>query len=312
MSFVAAVVQAFGHGFDLTRSLSTIERLAASASEMEAELVVFPEAFVGGYPKGTSFGSFVGGRSEAGRDEFETYMQSAVVEHGEASDALCEIAARFQVLLVVGVVERSGSTLYNSIWFFDPDTGYLGSHRKVMPTGAERLMWGFADASTMPVFETRIGRLGAVTCWENYMPLLRTAMYQKGIELWCAPTADSRDSWLASMRHIAREGHCFVFSACQHMTTEQVPDSYERVEGLDGVLMAGASCIVDPLGNVIAGPTYDSEAVLTATIDLRQVRRAAFDFDPVGHYARPDLFRLYVDDRPKRPATFATEQPTDR
>ncbi|OWW18306.1 hypothetical protein AYR66_01650 [Noviherbaspirillum denitrificans] len=176
-------------------------------------------------------------------------------------------------MLVVGVIERGGGTLYCCVLFFDADGNCLGKHRKLMPTGAERLIWGFGDGSTLPVFDSPLGRIGAVICWENYMPLLRMAMYAKGIQIYCAPTADPRDSWLASMRHIAIEGRCFVLACNQYLLRHQVaPDAPNALgDAADSVLQWGGSCIVNPFGEVLAGPDYDGEAVIVAEIDIAAI-----------------------------------------
>ena len=208
--------------------------------------------------------------------------------------------------LVVGVVERSGGTLYCTVVFLGSDGRYLGKHRKLMPTASERLVWGFGDGSTLTVADTDIGRIGAVICWENYMPLLRAAMYAKGVEIYCAPTADARATWLPSMRHIAQEGRCFVLSANQFARRKDYPTDYQTEFGDDPqtVISRGGSCIVDPFGNFLAGPNTDGEAILVAEIDRAQIVRGKFDLDVVGHYARPDIFQLHVDERPKQPVTL--------
>jgi nitrilase len=205
------------------------------------------------------------------------------------------------MFVVMGCIERDGGTLYCTALFFDGDKGLVGKHRKLMPTGAERLIWGFGDGSTMPVFDTPLGRIGAVICWENYMPMLRMAMYDKGITLYCAPTADDRDTWLPTLRHIALEGRCFVLSACQHITRGAYPDDYDCALGddPDTVLMRGGSAIVGPLGEVLAGPNFDAETILYAQIDQGEVARGKYDFDVVGHYARSDVFQMTVDETPR-------------
>jgi len=185
------------------------------------------------------------------------------------------------VWLVIGVIERDGGTLYCTALFFAPDGALAGKHRKLMPTAMERLIWGFGDGSTLPVIETGFGRIGAVICWENYMPLLRAAMYAKGIQLYCAPTVDDREVWPVTMRHIALEGRCFVLSACQSSSSENI---------------RGGSLIVGPLGKVLAGPDYSGECILTADIDVGETVEGKFDLDVAGHYARPDVFRLEVNE----------------
>jgi nitrilase len=175
-----------------------------------------------------------------------------------------------------------------------------------MPTASERLVWGFGDGSTLPIYDTPLGRLGAVICWENYMPLLRAAMYAKGIEIYCAPTADGRDTWLPTMQHIAMEGRCFVLTCNQFARRSDYPAHYPTVYGdaPDTVISRGGSCIVGPLGQVLAGPNFEAEAILTAQIDRREIARGKMDFDVVGHYARPDVFRLTVDETPRPAVSF--------
>src|SRR5262245_37077283 len=213
--FLAAVVQNAPVVFDVEKTLEKIGQLSSEAASAGARLVVFPEAFVSAYPKGLDFGARVGLRSPEGRDVFKRYFDSAIAVPGPATEHLGRTAKTNKIYLVVGVIEREIGTLYCTALFFAPDGTLLGKHRKLMPTAMERIIWGFGDGSTMPVFDTSIGKLGAVICWENYMPLLRMSMYAKGIELYCAPTADDRDTWLSTMKHVALEGRCFVLSACQ-------------------------------------------------------------------------------------------------
>ena len=307
MSIVrASVVGGAPVAFDLVRSLERVAELTARAAAEGSQLVVFPEAFLGGYPKGIDFGARVGQRTPEGRDWFRRYRDAAVEVPGPATEALGAIAHEHDVHLVVGVVERDGGTLYCTVVFLGPDGGLLGKHRKLMPTAMERLIWGFGDGSTLPVLETPLGRIGAVICWENYMPALRLTMYAKGIQLYCAPTVDDRETWLPTMRHIALEGRCFVLSANQFARRRDYPADYAPLQGddPDAVLIDGGSCIVDPLGRVLAGPVFGEEAILTADLDLDQIARGTFDFDAIGHYARPDVFRLSVDERPKPPVAF--------
>jgi nitrilase len=297
----AAVVQAAPVAFDRERTLEKVATLTGDAAGRGAQLVVFPEAFISAYPRGLSFGAVVGIRTDAGREEYRRYWESAVDVPGPAVDLLGNIAAESGVHLVIGVIERDGGTLYCSVLFFAPNGQYLGKHRKLMPTASERLIWGFGDGSTMPVFDTPLGKLGAVICWENYMPLLRMAMYAKGVQLYCAPTADGRDTWLPTMRHIALEGRCFVLSCNQFCRRADYPDDYATAFGdePDTIISCGGSCIIGPLGQVLAGPDFDGETILTADLDMGDIARGKFDFDVAGHYARPDVFRLVVDERPR-------------
>jgi nitrilase len=311
-AFKVAVVQASPVVFDRERTLEKLCSLAGEAARKGARLVLFPEAFVSAYPRGLDFGAVVGNRTDAGRRDFQRYWESSVDVPGPAVDALAKTARTHDIHLVVGVVERDAGTLYCTVLFFAPDGSYLGKHRKVMPTASERLVWGFGDGSTMPVFDTPLGKLGAVICWENYLPLLRAAMYAKGIELYCAPTADMRDSWIASMRHIAVEGRCFVLSCNQFNRRKDFPTDYRTPFGDDPetVMSRGGSCIVDPFGNFLAGPNVDGEAILIADIDRSQIVQGKYDIDVVGHYARPDIFQLYVDEQPKRPVSYSARSAT--
>jgi nitrilase len=273
-----AVVQSAGVLYDAESAVAKAERLLGETAG--AQLVVFPEAFLGGYPKGQDFGARVGSRTPEGRKAFRRYYEGAIDVPGPATERLAAAAREAGAWVVIGAIERDAGTLYCTALFFSPDGRLAGKHRKLMPTAMERLIWGFGDGSTLPVIDAGFGRIGAVICWENYMPLLRTAMYRKGIQFYCAPTVDDRESWPGSMRHIALEGRCFVLSACQF-----VPD-----------LVRGGSVIVSPLGRVITGPNYEGECVLRAEVDPGEIAEGKFDLDVVGHYARPDVFRLEVDE----------------
>ena len=298
--FIAAVVQDCPAVFDSAATVEKAVSLIGQAAKKDASLIVFPEAFISGYPKGLDFGARVGVRKEKGRDVFARYFESAIEVPGPETAVLAAAARDAKAHLVIGVIERGGATLYCTILFFSPEGELLGKHRKLMPTAMERLIWGFGDGSTMPVFDTPIGKLGAVICWENYMPLMRTAMYSKNIQLYCAPTADDRDSWGPSMIHVALEGRCFVISACQYLKRGDCPDDYEAIQGDDPeiVLMRGGSCIVSPLGEMLVAPNFDGPGIFTHEIDLGEIARAKYDLDVTGHYARADVFRLYVNERP--------------
>lgn len=295
-----AIIQDAPQAFDIELSLATALSRIAEAATQGAQLVVFPEAFLGGYPKGVDFGARLGMRAPEGRALFQRYYDGAVDVPGLITSQLGVAARQHQLHLVIGVIERDGGTLYCTVLFFGPEGGLLAKHRKVMPTAMERLIWGFGDGSTLPVVPTAIGRIGAVICWENYMPLLRMAMYAQGIQIYCAPTVDDRDTWLPTMRHIAVEGRCFVLSSCQFAQRSDYPPDYAPLQGNDPdtVLIRGGSCIINPLGEVIAGPIYDAATILTAELDLKLIARGKFDLDVVGHYARPDIFQLRVNTQP--------------
>jgi len=301
-SFVAAVVQDCAAVFDRAATLEKVRDLTSEAGKLGARVIVFPEAFVSGYPKGLDFGARIGSRKSEGRDDFRRYFESAIDVPGPDTEFIGAAARAAKAYLVIGVIERDGGTLYCTILFFAPDGSLLGKHRKLMPTAMERLVWGFGDGSTMPVFDTDVGRMGAVICWENYMPLMRTAMYAKQIQLYCAPTADDRDSWAPSMIHVSLEGRCYVLSACQYLTRADCPETYDSIHGDDPktVLMRGGSCIVSPMGQLLAGPDFSGPTILTAEVDLGEITRSKYDLDVTGHYARPDVFRLHVNERPMR------------
>ncbi|OEC39193.1 nitrilase [Pseudomonas sp. 1D4] len=273
-----------------------------------AALVVMPEALLGGYPKGEIFGTRLGYRLPEGREAFARYHANAIDVPGAETEALAGLSARTGASLVLGVIERAGSSLYCTALFFEPGEGLVARHRKLMPTGTERLIWAKGDGSTLPVVDSAAGRLGAAICWENHMPLLRTAMYAKGVELWCAPTVDEREVWQCSMRHIAHEGRCFVISACQVQPSPR--ELGIEVPGWDDdrPLIQGGSVIVDPLGEVLAGPLRNATGLLCAEVDTEQLTRARYDFDVVGHYARPDVFELRVDERAKPGVRFERDQ----
>ena len=301
-----AAVQAGSIAFDTQATMLKLERIVAEAAAGGAKLIVFPEAFVGGYPKGHSFGAVVGSRTEDGRDWFRRYYDGAIDLPGPEAERLGELAIEHDATLAVGLIEREGGTLYCTVAFFGPDGLMTGKHRKLMPTAAERLVWGFGDGSTMPVVESPVGRIASAICWENYMPLYRAALYGKGVQIWCAATVDDRDRWSATMQHIALEGRCFVISANQYSVRSDYPADYDTGFGddPDAVLIGGGSCIVDPHGSFIAKPNHDGETIIYADVDLDEIVRGTYDLDVVGHYARPDVFQLQVNEAKQDPVVF--------
>jgi len=273
-----AVVQAGTCLYDTPRTLEKFEDLLGDAARAGAELVVFPEAFIGGYPKGEDFGARVGSRTPKGRTDYQRYYDSAMALDGPELARICKAVARANVNVVVGVIEQGGATLYCTALYFAKDGTLVGKHRKLMPTAMERLIWGFGDGSTLSVQNMDVGKVGALICWENYMPLARTHMYAQGVEFYCAPTVDDRPVWTPTMQHIAIEGRCFVLSAVQHT---------DRVNG--------GSCIVSPFGDLLAGPVFGEDVILTADLDKSLITQGKYDLDTVGHYARPDVFSLHVN-----------------
>ena len=298
-----AVVQAAPVLFDREASLQKACRLTAQAAEQGAKVILFPAAFSPAAPRGLSFGTVVGSRTPAGRRTWERYWANSVEVPGQVTGALGEAARNAQAYLAIGVNERdtdsSGGTLYCTLLYFGPDGALLGKHRKLKPTAAERLIWGEGDGSTLTAVRTEFGIIGGLICWENYMPLARMAMYGKGVELYLAPTADSREVWQATMRHIALEGRCFVLGCNQFVTRDMYPQDLDGIEELESqpeVMCRGGSVIVSPLGEVLAGPLFDEEGILYAELDMAEIVRGKFDFDVVGHYARPDVFKLEVNE----------------
>jgi nitrilase len=306
-TFTVATVQAASIPFDLGASLDKAHRLTLEAAEAGARLVLFPEAFISGYPSGLSFGTVVGKRSPEGRRIWERYWYSSVEIPSPATEKLAAAAREAGVFLVMGVIEKdtqnTGGTLYCTLLYFGPDGRLLGKHRKLKPTAAERFIWGEGDGSTLPVLSTELGKIGGLICWENYMPLARMSMYSKGVQIYLAPTADSRESWQATIKHIACEGRCYVLGCNQYFTRDMYPKDFEGWEELRDqpeVLSRGGSAVISPLGEVLAGPLFDQEGILTADLDLAEVARGKFDFDVVGHYSRPDVFQLIVNEEPAR------------
>jgi nitrilase len=297
-----AVVQAAAVPFDTEACVDKAVRLIGEAAATGAKVILFPEAFIPGYPKGLNYGLVVGARDAAGREEFRLYLDAAIEVPGLQTQRLGEAAAAHGSYVVIGVIERELGTCYCTVLFFAPDGRLLGKHRKLMPTALERMIWGFGDGSTLTVVDSPYGRIGSVICWENYMPMLRMAMYSKNVVLYCAPTADDRDTWLSSMQHVALEGRCFVLTACQFIRKKDFPDTVRVSLGdsPDAVLMRGGSAIISPLGKVLAGPHFQGETILTAALDLNDIGRGKFDFDAAGHYSRPDVFQLIVNEAPMR------------
>ncbi|KEQ25883.1 carbon-nitrogen hydrolase family protein [Paenibacillus tyrfis] len=299
-----AVIQAAPILFDKQSAMDKIASMTREAAGQGANLIVFPEVFLPGYPRGLSFGTRVGSRNADGRKDWERYWASSIDIPGAETGILGELAKELGVYLVIGVVERdrefSTGTLYNSMVYIGPDGALLGKHHKLVPTGAERLFWGQGDGSTLTVIDTPFGRIGGLICWENYMPLARMAMYAQGIDIYLAPTADARDTWQATIRHIACEGRCFVISCNQFATKASYPTDlacYEDIKDDADMLSRGGSAIVGPLGEYVVEPLENQEGILIATLDLSQVVQSRFDFDVTGHYSRPDVFQLIVNDK---------------
>ncbi len=301
--YKVACVQATPHIFDIKKTVEKAKKLIAEAASQGCQLVVFPETFIPGYPSGLGFGTVVGSRTLAGREQFKEYWQNSVEVPGKTTQALGECAKKHNVFVVMGVTERDkiSQTMYCTLLYFGPDGTLLGKHRKMKPTAAERLVWGEGDGTTLSTFDTDLGKIGGLICWENYMPLARMAMYNKGIEIYIAPTADSRKTWQSTMEHIACEGRCYVIGCNQYFTKSDYPKHLQSELATDRpeVLSRGGSVIVSPLGEVLAGPLYDKEGILTAEIDLDEIVKSRMDFNVTGHYSRNDIFDLKVNGQPE-------------
>ena len=296
-----AVVQAAPCLFDREASVDKACRLIGEAARAGAQVIVFPEAFIPAYPRGLTFGVVIGSRTAAGRATWERYWANSVDVPSAATERLSQASRDAGAYVVMGVIERETTgtrgTLYCAALYFGPNGELLGKHRKLKPTAAERLVWGEGDAGTLTVVDTPYGRLGGLICWENYMPLARVALYEKGVDLYVAPTADSRDAWQATLRHIALEGRCFVLGCNQFVTRSMYPPDLPGIEDLatqPEIMCRGGSAIYSPLGEAVAGPLWDAEGILYADLDMGEVVRGRFDFDVTGHYARPDIFQLIV------------------
>ena len=300
-SFKASVIQAAPILFDLEKTLDKVESLVGQCAD--SELILFPEAFVSAYPRGLSFGTVVGSRTEDGRALWQRYWDASVAEGDAAYQRLGQMARSAKTFLAIGVNEKDtvSGTLYCSIFYFSPKGEMIGKHRKIKPTAQERVIWGEDDGSTLSTFNTELGKVGGLICWENYMPMARMAMYEKGVQIYLAPTADARDNWQATMKHIALEGRCYVLACNQFVTKDMYPEDILATGELNDqpeVMSRGGSTIIDPLGEVLAEPLWDKEGILTAEINLDRVTQAKLDFDPIGHYHRPDLFNLSVKNMP--------------
>jgi len=289
---------------------ATVEKVATfidKAAGEGAALIVFPETFIPTYPdwvwRTTAF-------SRQSADLFARLLDQSVVVPSATTEAIGESAARANAFISIGVNEReeTGSTLYNTQLYFDNEGTLIAKHRKLMPTGGERLVWGMGDGSTLDVLQTPFGRLGGLTCWENYMPLARAALYAKGIEIYLAPTWDNSDVWVASMQHIAKEGRMFVVGVNFCMRGSDVPEGVpardELYGGEDDWLSKGNSVIVAPSGHILAGPLVGEEGIIYADIDVADAQRERHQFDPVGHYARAEVLQLRVRTDAARAVVF--------
>ncbi|WP_282080219.1 carbon-nitrogen hydrolase family protein [Aquimarina algiphila] len=288
--------------FDKDKTIKKIEQLTQKYAKEGCELLVFPESFIPGYPRGFSFGAKIGSRTDDGRALYAEYAKNSIDLESEDLKRLEKLSKSNNIYLVIGATEKQdkNGTLYCSMLYISPSEGLLGVHRKIKPTGTERIIWGEAAGESLVTFKTKIGKLGGLICWENYMPLARMSMYKKGVEIYIAPTADSREEWTSTMKHIALEGRCFVLGCNQFYTKSMYPEKYQSlVENEPEDMCPGGSIIVSPLGKVIAGPLFNTSGILVAELDLDEISKSKLDFDVIGHYSRNDIFQFSVEDQPE-------------
>jgi nitrilase len=279
--------------------------LIATAGRNGAKMMVFPEAYIPGYPDWVWV--VPGNKKSIYNELYHQLLENAVVVPDEATHKLCQVAKQSKSFVVMGVNERnseaSNASLYNTILYIDPSGDIIGKHRKLIPTANERLMWAQGDGSTLSAYDTSIGKIGGLICWENYMPLARHAMYAWGVQIYVAPTWDSSENWLISLRHIAKEGGMFVIGVCSAIKIGEIPDKHEfkefYPEGKEWVNV-GNSCIINPQSEFIAGPSSKKEEILYAEIDFQQISTAKWIFDAAGHYARPDVFQFTLNQKPNK------------
>ena len=294
-----AVVQASPVLFNKAACLEKALHLAGEAADHGSQLVVFPELFIPGYPYGMTFGFVVGARHEEGRWDWKNYCDNSMVVPGPETELLGALAKERGIYLSIGVSERDAvsGTLYNTNLIFTPEGELASVHRKLKPTGSERVVWGDANRGYFPVVETPWGPMGSLICWESYMPLARVALYEKGISLYLAPNTNDNPEWQATVQHIALEGKCYFINSDQYFTRQDYPQGLhcpEELSKLPKVVCRGGSCVVDPYGHYVAGPIWDREEILYADLELERVAASRMELDVCGHYSRPDVLQLTV------------------
>ena len=296
-----AVVQAAPVMFDKTACIEKALKLINECTANGAELIVFPELFIPGYPYGMTFGFRVGSRNADGRKDWKVYYDNSILANGPEMQQLIEKAKEQGIYLSIGYSERDAvtGTLYNSNMMIAPD-GTAMNHRKLKPTGSERVVWGDADRDYFPVMETPWGPMGNLICWESYMPLARVALYQKGISLYISPNTNDNPEWQDTIRHIAIEGHCYFINCDMFFTRADYPKTAsagEEIEKLPEIACRGGSCVVDPFGHVVSDTIWDQEGIIYAELDMQKVPASKMEHDVCGHYARPDVLKLQVEDK---------------
>jgi nitrilase len=294
-----ACVQAEPAIFDREATIDRLGELAAEARGNGAQLAVFPEAFIPVYPSSRWARYLAGWTDGDAKSAYARLARESLEIPSPAATRIGEIAREHSIWLAVGANELAGGTIYNALLLYGPDGGLAIHHRKLVPTNHERMVWGAGGAEGLGAVETDLGRVGGLICWENMMPLARFALYESGIEIYVAPTADDTESWLDSMRHIARESRSFVISCCVYQRASSYPDDVPISEG-DDVLGRGGSAILGPDGAYLAGPLWDEQGILYAELDPMRLHEERQRFDPAGHYHRPDVLSLRIRSR-RRP-----------
>jgi nitrilase len=301
MTVKVCVIQDSPVFFDKEKTIIKIEKLTKKYAQQDCKLIVFPESFIPGYPRGFSFGAQIGSRKPEGKKLYAEYHKNSLDIESKDLKRLENLAKSQKVYLIIGVTEKDNTngSLYCSMLYISPNTGLMGVHRKIKPTGTERIIWGEGDGASLVSFQTEIGKLGGLICWENYMPLARMAMYKKGVEIYIAPTADARENWTSTMQHIALEGRCFVLGCNQYFTKSMYPEKYrDLAKGEPEDLCPGGSVIISPQGKILAGPLFNESGALIADIDLEEINISKFDFDVIGHYSRDDIFEYKAHKQP--------------
>lgn len=298
---IIAVVQAEPVMFDKSASLEKALRCIDEAAAHHPNLIVFPELFIPGYPVGMNFGFSIGRRSEEGRKDWKRYYDASAVAGEAEFQRLAEAARNTGAYISIGFSERDAvnGTLYNSNAIFEPD-GSCKVHRKLKPTGSERVVWGDADKGYFPVTSTPWGPIGSLICWESYMPLARVALYQKGITIYISPNTNDNPEWQATIQHIAIEGKCFFVNADMVIRRESYPSDLHEgdvASRFPEYVCRGGSCIIDPRGHYVTEPVWDEEAIIYAELDMGLTVSCKMEHDVVGHYARPDVLELNVNEK---------------
>ena len=294
-----AVVQAAPVMFDKDACVEKAVSLIREAAAHQAELIVFPELFIPCYPYGMTFGFTVGSRTADGRKDWKRYYDNSILVPGPETERLGQAAKEANAWVSIGVSERDAlsATLYNTNLVFSPDGVLSTVHRKLKPTGAERVVWGDANKDYFPIAETPWGPMGSMICWESYMPLARVALYEKGVTLYLSPNTNDNEEWQATIRHIAIEGHCYFINCDMYFTRDMYPNDLHRpgeIARLNDLVCRGGSCVVDPYGHYVTEPVWDREAIIYADLDMEQVSASRMEFDACGHYSRPDVLELTI------------------